>query len=344
MTMVKDPDRLRVSGSADARAVLTAADPIPPDNLRTQIRSAMEARFSPERAPRRWGVLLLGAGLLLGGTALAFGVVAVRARFYPPSPVVKLQPAAAPALDPPPAMAPPAADADQVRGNLGAVRPPSRGPMRPTAQRDQPFGGPALAWPPGRFGEQVDAPSRPAGPTTASAPAAPLLIAREGRRPIAIAIDGARIAGKVRDADIGLQIVGQRIIGKVGGENLLLLQHGDEAEGTIANHAVGFSLFTTPTGHLMRGSVPAHTTRVEISGRTLSYYPGCDDPLTMVAANTYEGTCGGGKVQVVLPAAWQHLPPLTRLILLSLLLPERDPGLADNPPALFGPPDWPKHE
>jgi hypothetical protein len=152
---------------------------------------------------------------------------------------------------------------------------------------------------------------------------------------------GPRIVGKVRDATFALELVGQRILGKLGDENVLLLLHDTEAQGTIANHEVGFQLSTTPTGHLLRGSVPAHTTRVEMTDKTLSYYPGCDEPLVLVAPRTYAGSCGGGRTQVVVPLAWQRLPPLTRLVLLSLLLPEREAGLPDSPRALFGPPDWP---
>ena len=42
-----------------------------------------------------------------------------------------------------------------------------------------------------------------------------------------------------------------------------------------------------------------------------------------------------------MPEAWQRLPVLTRLIPLAVALTEREPGLPDDPPELFGPPDWP---
>ena len=93
-------------------------------------------------------------------------------------------------------------------------------------------------------------------------------------------------------------------------------------------------------GWALRGSVPAHTTRVETTETTLAYYPGCEDPLATVAPGSYRGACGGSKAQVVLPAAFQQIAPLPRLILLSLLLPEPERG-DDRPRNLFGPPDWP---
>jgi hypothetical protein len=339
----KDPARLRESGAPEARALLTSTPPVPPQGLQEQVRAAVDARVSSGvYGHRPWRLVLIGSGLLLGGTALAFGVAAVRARIVSaptvaPRPVI-LGPGATPPVP-----------SDEDPAGPGAAGPPPR--KRPSVARpsptraDQPFGGPALAWPPGRFGQPVDSPPSP-GNVARPVAAVSLTITRQGRRLISISLsttsEGVHVAGRVRDAEISLDIVGARIFGKVAGENLLLLQHGDETEGTIANHGVAFALAETPTGHLMRGSVPAHTTRVELAGTKLSYYPGCDDPLEQVAPNTYEGTCGGGKTRVVLPTAWQRLPAVPRFVLLSLLLPERDPGVSDDPPALFGPPDWPK--
>jgi hypothetical protein len=354
MTTTKDPDRLRVAGSAEARALLAAAPATPPQQLHDDVRAAVEARWSARgRRLRGWRLLLVGGGLMFGGTALAFVVVGVRARLAsPPVPIAVPAPRSAEdpmrqaeRPEPEEAPAPGPTTGGEPAGNRSSRRSPVAEPARRISANEQPFGGPGLAWPPGRFGGEVDSPKSHEGPST-QRPASPsrVVIAREGRREIAIAIEGTRIVGRIRDAAVALEIVGQRILGKLGDENVFLLQHGTEAEGTIANHGVGFQLSPTPTGHLIRGSVPAHTTRVEMTPATLSYHPGCDDPLTLVAPNTYAGTCGGGQTRVILPAAWQQLPALTRFILLSLILPERDPGLSDDPPALFGPPDWPKRE
>jgi hypothetical protein len=59
--------------------------------------------------------------------------------------------------------------------------------------------------------------------------------------------------------------------------------------------------------------------------------------LTAVRPGIYQGRCArGSRAQVIVPRSWQQLPTLTRLILLSFFLTERDAQFAD----LFGHPDW----
>jgi hypothetical protein len=343
----RDPERLRGSGDAEIRALLAAPASLPPASLHREVRAAVEARLSqgggPRRSRLRWG--LIGGGVLLAGGALAFGLV----RGYqqvptrgPDAHAIAATPSIAAPVAPPIGEEPSApAPAPAIRRGRPAPVPPPTGV--PRAAREQPFGGPGLAWPPGGMVDPVDSSPGAAGKPTPSA-ARRLVIARQGRREITLAVTGDdhgfHINGQVRDARVDLEIAGPRITGKLGDENVLLLMRGTEAQGTIANHDVGFTLVTTPHGHLMRGSVPAHTTRVETTETTLAYYPGCDDPLALVAPGSYRGTCGGGKAEIILPPVWQQLPPLPRLILLSLLLPEPERG-DDRPRNLFGPPDWP---
>jgi hypothetical protein len=206
--------------------------------------------------------------------------------------------------------------------------------MRPGALPS--LGGPGLTEPPGGF---QDPPPRVAPPV----PSGRLEIRHQGRRPVSILLQGPRISGDVRGLAVALELRGQRILGKVADQPFSLLLQGSEATGSIAGQDVAFELAPTSTGAVVRGALPGHSARVEIKGEQLSWFPGCDEKLTESAPGSgiYRGRCEGAEAQVVVPEAWQRLPPLTRLILLALFLTEREPGLPDRPPSLFGSPDWP---
>jgi hypothetical protein len=93
---------------------------------------------------------------------------------------------------------------------------------------------------------------------------------------------------------------------------------------------VAFSLHGTPTGYLLRGQAVGHTVRLEESHGLLSWLPSCEQPLVRLpragdAASVYQGTCASGRrMRVTVPDQFHELPPLPRMIVLSLLLTERE--------------------
>jgi hypothetical protein len=337
---MKDLERLRVSGSDEDQALLREADGEEvPGELRSRVRQAVEERVSP-RGRRRagWRLLLASAVTLAGGTALAYGVVQVRARLAAPT--------AAPSSTPPGSAisarpAPPAPTTTEAppapRPAVATVATSRRAAAAAERARPLPsLGGPGLAAPP--TGEDPPAPVAPP-----AMPSGRLLIQHQGRRPVTILLHGPRISGDVRGLPVDLELRGQRILGKAADQPFALLLQGSEASGNIAGQDVAFELAPTRGGAVVRGGLPGHSARIEIDGDKLSWFPGCDEELTETTpgSGVYRGRCEGAPAQVVIPPAWQRLPRLPRFILLALFLTEREPGLPDHPPALFGPPDWP---
>lgn len=169
------------------------------------------------------------------------------------------------------------------------------------------------------------------------------MIGREGRQEVSVTVDATRVQGKVRSTPVAIELKGGQILGKAGIENVSLWIRGYVASGTIAGRDVGYELSPTNDGHLLRGSLPSHTVRVELTSKSLSWYPGCDQPLALVGPGVYEGRCSwGGKARVAIPEPLQKMAPMAKLILLGILLTERDPVLENGTPELFGIPDWPK--
>jgi hypothetical protein len=181
-------------------------------------------------------------------------------------------------------------------------------------------------------------------PESAQAPgelAPRLRIRHEGRPEVAIALDQDRLRGDVRGTPVDVAIERARLEGHIGGEPVLISMRRDEAEGTIGGHKVAFHLHVTPGGHLLRGTGVGHTVRLERSFGTLSWLPACDVPLLPLPrgrapVTTYQGTCASGRrVQVILPDTWDTVPPLPRMILLGLLLTEKDEILSGRGAELF---------
>jgi hypothetical protein len=212
-----------------------------------------------------------------------------------------------------------------------------REPAR-AARPDPPITGGLPSWPL----VETEGPAEAAEP----APMAPrLVIAREGAREVSLVsviLAGDRVVGNVRGTPVALTIERSQLHGKLGHRNVSLWLHNDEARGEIGGIPVRMELVPTRDGHQLRegysvrSSLPFATTRVETTGTSLRWSPGCDAPLNQVATGVYQGRCGsGGEARVAIPPSWQRLPALTRLVLLSFFLTERDPALA----RLFGPAD-----
>ena len=330
---MKDLERLKIAGSDEDRALLQeAATGGIPESLRRDVRLAVEQRLSPRgRRPAGVRLLLAFAGTVVGGTALALGFTVIRDRLSAPAELIApdARPPSPQQLQPPPAT--------ELPENAPAPRAPTRRPPAPVSRPALPsLGQPGLRTPPSEWA-LTEPP--PPGPTPASA--GRLIITHQGRRPVAITLAGPRVSGDVRGADVTLEVQGPRITGKVAGETFSLLIQGSEAIGSIAGQDVAFVLVPTRDGHLVRGSLPGLSARIELGGNRLSWYPGCEAPLVLTAPNTYEGGCAGGQSRVIIPEPWQRLPVFPRLILMALFLVEREPGLPDRPRTLFGEPDWP---
>jgi hypothetical protein len=169
------------------------------------------------------------------------------------------------------------------------------------------------------------------------APPPRLLIQRQGRPEISVAVTADAVRGEVRGVAVDLHLTASQLTGKIDGElvNLWLLG-GRRAEGTIAGQDFLFELTDTRRGHVVRGGVPGHSVRAELDPDALSFLPGCDRPLPAVAAGVYEGTCASGRTtRVSIPPALAAMPALPRLMLLGVLLTERDPILRFGDRDLF---------
>jgi hypothetical protein len=167
-----------------------------------------------------------------------------------------------------------------------------------------------------------------------------LIISEEGQRDVRIHVLGVHDANKnetrmhllgwVRGQQFGVKVAPVELEGSLAGEPVWIWMHGEEAEGHIGGHEVGFSLHTTPGGFLLRGQAVGHTVRLEESHGFLSWMPACERPLLRLprgptAEVVYQGACASGRrMRLVLPDTLGRVPPLPRLILLALLLTERE--------------------
>jgi hypothetical protein len=289
-----DPRRIRDDGREEDRALLQAAQPPVPAGLSERVRRAVEVRVE---APTRRRLRLVWTVIAMFVSGVAFASV-WRARRPPPPP-------------PPPAVL-----------ESRPVEPPPR-PRPPPAAHPRPR--------PVKHARVVPPEPEPA-PAPAPKPAPPpptLLFSRAGKADISLAASAEAIRGEVRGLAVDLHITASEVTGKIGQETVTLwLLGGRRGEGTIAGHDVLFELADTEHGHLVRGGVPGHSVRVDLTPAALHFMPGCDRHLPAVAAGVYEGTCvTGQKVRVSLPPALMQMPPLPRMILLGVLLTERDPIL-----------------
>jgi secreted protein with Ig-like and vWFA domain len=157
-----------------------------------------------------------------------------------------------------------------------------------------------------------------------------LTIEEEGRWDAIVKVANGRVDGKVRGAPVSVSVERSSIAGHMAGEPVRIWMRGREAEGEIGGHDVGFTLIETPTGHLLRGKAVGHTVRLEESYGVLTWLPSCERPLVRLprgtaAEQTYQGTCESGhRMRVTLPDQFGALEPLPRLVLLSLLLTDRE--------------------
>lgn len=164
----------------------------------------------------------------------------------------------------------------------------------------------------------------------------------EGRREVSLAVTGNRVRGQVRGAVVDLEVKPALLEGHIAGERVLLWLRREEASGTIGGHDVSFVLTPTQRGHILRGNVPGHGVRLELASRMLSFLPGCERdllPLPEVPGRpgtTYQGLCPNGRrLRVHLPPGWYALPELPRLIVLGILLTEKEDILRHQEPHLF---------
>jgi hypothetical protein len=325
---MSDVERLRVSGGERDRELLqraTAEPVVVPDQLRLLVAQRLATRLA--RPPRRRLALAVGGVLLAGGAALA-GTLLRHHPSPPPAPLPATRPAAVtrPSPLPPLPHPPPAARTRHEPPHQHASRAPLPHPLQT----------PDLSFE--RF--RTGAPAEESGDDPAAPPPPPrLLIAREGRAPTALVLAGDQVVGSIRGTAVRLTLTPAQILGRLGERNVWLWLHGSQAEGEIGGVPVRFEVLETAGGHLLREgysvrkSLPAQSTRVELGAGTLTWFPGCDAPLDQGDAGTYQGRCtAGDQARVVIPPGWQRLPVLSRLILLSVFLTERDPSFAP----LFG--------
>jgi hypothetical protein len=161
-----------------------------------------------------------------------------------------------------------------------------------------------------------------------------LVINEEGERDVLMSASAEWLGGEVRGAAVGVSVGASEITGHMAGEPVWIWMHGQEAEGHIGGHPVGFWLHQTPTGHLLRGRGVGHTIRLEQSHGVLSWLPSCEGPLVRLprgrlAETVYQGACASGRrMRLTLPDELARMAVFPRLILLALLLTEREEATA----------------
>ena len=148
--------------------------------------------------------------------------------------------------------------------------------------------------------------------------------------------DAQRVQGHLRGAEVSLRLEGSLLTGSIGGQPVSLFIQQRLGRGTIAGVDLAFELAPTDTGAIVRGWVPNHAVRVELKRDTLIIHPGCDEPLSRQKEAVYRGRCDNGQtLEVALPPAFESMPMFPRLLILGILLTERDPVLAPERPPLF---------
>jgi hypothetical protein len=165
-----------------------------------------------------------------------------------------------------------------------------------------------------------------------------LVIREEGQRELMLGFLHGKLTGRVRGEIVDVQVKPAEITGHLAGQPVRIGLHGQDAQGEIGGHEVAFTLAHVPGGHLLRGQTIGHTVRLEQAYGVLSWLPGCDLPLvrlprTRAPETIFQGSCASGRrMMITVPDAFAAVPPLPRLILLALLLSERE-ELSD--PRLF---------
>jgi hypothetical protein len=180
-----------------------------------------------------------------------------------------------------------------------------------------------------------------AAPASAPVPSH-LQVQWQGRRRVDLEIQkgatSTQIKGKVNGVRVDLSITAALLYGHLDEESIHLVLRGLAAGGTARGHETGFSLVETERGLLLRGTVPGHTVRVELEDKKLSWFPGCENELHLREPGVFAGSCVQDRLAtVVIPKAFTELPPLVRMILLGLVLTERDPVFDSDTTRLFPP-------
>jgi len=147
----------------------------------------------------------------------------------------------------------------------------------------------------------------------------------------------ARVFGTINRTPLSIEIRKGLLVGKIGDEVVnVWLKGKEQADGSIAGYDVDFKLSATQNGYLLRGNLPGHTARLELHKGILRWYPGCENALAATSPGVYQGTCTEGKnASVVLPPSFRKLPPLARLVMLAIILTDRDPVFQDREPQIF---------
>jgi hypothetical protein len=357
---MKDPERLTTTGSDEQRALLRAARAVNvPAAAQEQVRRALDAEIAG-RAPRgrRRKLLGLGAGgVLIAATAAAAQGLGGFERLWQAlegsgggapaqsgEPRPRLASPVAPAA-PPPATTPAAQPGTGHRPRAQAQPSPSsppppqaHTPPLPAGPREQP--GLDLAGFRRGFPEPAGgAPPAAAAPPPPAAAAGSLVIGRAGRGDVVLSAAGDRLRGQVHGVPVDLHITAKRITGRIGGDEVLLWIFGNRrADGTVGGRTLAFTFNPTRQGWIVGATLPDIGARVELDPGKLSFLPGCDRPLGAVANSPgrYQGTCAdGAAARIDLPAPFLALPPLARMVVLGMLLPERDASLPEEERALF---------
>lgn len=346
----RNPRLLREVGTPDERALLRAAGPpVVEAAVREGILRGLEAALArPGRSrPRVRSLVLASSAILVGGSALAYGLVEMKGRAGVGWPAVPAQPRGP--LGPSPASAGSKEGEEGKEGKEGAVSPPEtsaprsavrprpaviahRGPV-PAAQspRAAPLGQPGLRWP-GDLSPLLEPDEEPAGPVP---PPPRLIIRRPGRGEASLLLAGGRVVGQAGNTTVSLAISEGGIVGRLGPHPVSLSLHGQRAHGTIAGRPVRFELADIPQGHALRAAALGErplffsNTLLEATANHLSWpRSSCKAALEGAAPGVWKGRCdSGGEMLVSLPRAWLALPELPRLIVLSLVLTEREPAL-----------------
>jgi hypothetical protein len=317
-------DPLRTSGTADERALLQAAAvPVLSDGRGAAILQRLEQRVG-QRPRGRWArrLAVTTVATLVAGSALAYGVAHLRQSAPPheaPSP-----PRPMPHRGPGSPPAPPVAPDPEPREPARPARPPHRRAITPgRAALHPPTPDPPAAGDPDPVFEQPEA--------DLPAPAR-LLIRRPGRTDAWLVLAGERAVGNAGSTPISLALGDRQITGSLGPHPVSLRVQGRDAQGTVGGRPIRFELADIPQGHALRavtvGQRPlfADATLLESTPGRLWWRSTCDGGLLARAPGEYQGHCGAdGAVSVTLPPAWLQLPALQRLIVLALLLIEREP-------------------
>jgi hypothetical protein len=337
--MTKDPERLETAGTDEDRRLLRAARAVRvPERIQDEVRRSLEERIRARRGPRR---LFIGAGLLIAATAAAAGLPRLWTAVQPDegrSTVVRNQarPIVLPQATPPPHPAPPPAPGRRER-------PPGapREAVAAEAPPPRPLERPGLDLPGFlRGGGEIEAPA----PASAAPPPPPgrLLIARSDRRDVSLAATARTVRGQVRGRAVQLTLEGTTLGGRIGDDEVLIRIFGSvRAEGHVGGRELGFRFTPTEAGWLVDATLPDVGGRVELDGARLAVQPGCDRELRASAdrPGVYQGVCADDtRLRIELPAGFREMPPLARLVILAMLLPEPEALLRGRDPGLFPPP------